>query len=82
VINVAILEERPGPDRAAEIRQAQKIKSGMPRTLKSAIHSMARNPRDYRIADDLLQTLIAMKLAEKKLGRVHLTPMGRIVSMV
>ena len=79
---MAILEERRPEDRAAELRQAQKLKSGMTLELKQAVQALTRQFRHQHIADEHLQRLIQLKIAERKFGRPCLTKLGRIVSML
>lgn len=79
---MAILEDRQSSDRAAEIRQAQKIKSGLNPELKASIQMLSLSIRQQPISEENLDTLIEMKLAQKKFGRPYLTSLGRIVSLI
>lgn len=79
---MAALDDRQESARAKEIRQAQKIKSGLSLELKGAIDRLAQNVRTQAVSEDDLRKLIEMKLAEKKFGRPYLTELGRIVSLV
>lgn len=79
---MSILEEHGLSERAREIHRAQKIKSGISRDLKVAIATLARSTRKHPISAEHLQKLVELKLVEKKFGRLYLTSLGRVVSIL